>query len=101
MFEVCGEQFNGRQFGRRVRGFVGRVHGGKFIEADSARGGVCRWRVRTAGGGLGGSISTLSDSMPRVSQENDGGLGGFGGSNLPGSDSQSVVSNSFGSAVEL
>ncbi len=42
VFEICGEHFNVRQFGRRVRGFVGRVHGGKCIEADSAVGGVCR-----------------------------------------------------------
>ena len=70
VFEICGEHFNGRQFGRRVRGFVGRVHGGKFIEADSARGGVCRWRVRTASGGFGGfggSISTPSDPIADVS----------------------------------
>jgi putative DNA primase/helicase len=79
VFEICGEHFNGRQFGRRVRGFVGRVHGGKFIEADSARGGVCRWRVRTAGGGFGG----------------------FGGLNSPGSDSQAASPHGYGSAVEL
>jgi hypothetical protein len=100
-FEICGEHFNGRQFGRRVRGFVGRVHGGKFIEADSARGGVCRWRVRTAGGGfggLGGSNSTPLDSMPRVSQDADC---GFGGLNSHGSDSQSEKSHGYGSAVEV
>ena len=79
VFEICGEHFNGRQFGRRVRGFVGRVHGGKFIEADSAHGGVCRWRVRTASGGVGG----------------------FGGLNSPGSHSQSVSSHVRGSAVDL
>jgi hypothetical protein len=72
-FEICGEQFNARQFGRRVRGFVGRVLGGKYIEADTARGGVCRWRVRTVDGGFGGfggSNSTPSDSMAGVSQNN-------------------------------
>lgn len=72
VFEICGEHFNGRQFGRRVRGLVGRVHGGKFIEADSARGGVCRWRVRKASGGFGGfggSISTLSDPIAGMSQQ--------------------------------
>jgi hypothetical protein len=72
VFEICGEQFNGRQFGRRVRGFVGRVHGGKFIEADSARGGVCRWRVRTASGGFGGFDGlnlAHTDSEPHMSQQ--------------------------------
>lgn len=54
VFEICGERFNGRKFGRRVRGFVGRVWRGRFIEADSARGGVARWRVRRADGGFGG-----------------------------------------------
>lgn len=54
VFEICGERFNGRKFGRRVRGFVGRVWQGRYIEADSARGGVARWRVRHADGGFGG-----------------------------------------------
>jgi putative DNA primase/helicase len=104
VFEICGEHFNGRQFGRRVRGFVDRRHGGKFIEADSARGGVCRWRVRSASGGFGGfggSISTPSDRASCVSKDVDGGFGGFGGLNSPGSDSQSVSSHGYGSAVEL
>ncbi len=101
VFEICGEHFNGRQFGRRVRGFVGRVHGGKFIEAESAGGGVCRWRVRTASGGfggLGGLNSTPSDRASCVSQDVDG---GFGGLISPGSESQSVSSPGCGSAVEL
>ena len=100
-FEICGEHFNGRQFGRRVRGFVGRVHGGKFIEAESAGGGVCRWRVRTASGGfggLGGANSTPSDRASCVSQDVDGGLGGLFS---PVSDSQAVSSPGYGSAVEL
>ena len=71
VFEICGEHFNGRQFGRRVRGFVGRVHGGKFIEDDSAGGGVKRWRVRSAESGFGGfrgSNSPRSDLEPKLSQ---------------------------------
>jgi len=95
VFEICGEHFNGRLFGRRVRGFVGRVHGGKFIESDSAGGGVCRWRVRTASGGfggLGGLKSTPSDRASCVSQDVDGGFGGFGGLNLPQSNLETHVS---------
>ena len=72
VFEICGEHFNGRQFGRRVRGFVGRVHGGKFIDDDSAGGGVKRWRVRSAEsgfGGFGGSNSPRPDSEPVLSQD--------------------------------
>lgn len=65
VFEICGERFNGRKFGRRVRGFAERVWQGRYIEADSARGGVARWRVRRA----------------------DGGFGGFGGSNSRREDS--------------
>lgn len=63
VFEICGERFNGRTFGRRIRGYLGRVHGGKFIDASQARGGVLRYRVRPAGGGLGGFGG--SDSTPR------------------------------------
>ncbi len=101
VFEICGEHFNGRQFGRRVRGFVGRVYGGKFIEAESARGGVCRWRVRTAGGGFGGVSSTRSGQVSSVLQDVDGWLGGFEGLSSSNSDSQSVSSHGYGSVVEL
>lgn len=72
VFEICGEHFNGRQFGRRVRGFVGRVHGGKFIDDDSAGGGVKRWRVRSAESGFGGfrgSNSPRSDLGPVLLQD--------------------------------
>ena len=75
VFEICGEHFNGRQFGRRVRGFVGRVEGGKFLDVDSARGGVCRWRVRSVAGGFA-----------------DGGYGGLGGSNSAQLDLESRLS---------
>ncbi|MFY8202049.1 MAG: hypothetical protein ACOVLE_15345, partial [Pirellula staleyi] len=75
VFEICGEHFNGRQFGRRARGFVGRVHGGKFLVADSARGGVCRWRVRSVAGGFA-----------------NGGFGGLGGSNPAHLELESSVS---------
>ncbi len=71
VFEICGERFNSRKFGRRVRGFAGRVWQGRYIEADSARGGVARWRVRRA----------------------DGGFGGFGGSNSPREDSDAKCSS--------
>lgn len=70
VFEICGERFNGRKFGRRVRGFAGRVWQGRFIEADTARGGVCRWRVRRADGGFGGfggSKPPRVDSKPKCS----------------------------------
>ncbi len=75
VFEICGEHFNGKQFGRRMRGFAGRVQGGKFLESVSARGGVCRWRVRSAAGGFA-----------------DGGFGGSGGLDSAYSDLDSGLS---------
>ena len=80
VFEICGERFNGRKFGRRIRGFALRVWQGRYIEAESARGGVLRWRVRRA----------------------DGGFGGFGGSNSPREDSDAKCSpgESAASGVE-
>ncbi len=37
----------GDNLGGVFDGFAGRVHGGQFIVAESAGGGVCRWRVET------------------------------------------------------
>ena len=68
--EICGDTFNGHKFGRRVRGLSGRVCKGRFIEGDSAGGGVKRWRVRSAQsgfGGSGGAKSARSPSEPELS----------------------------------
>ncbi|MBX3421540.1 MAG: hypothetical protein KF752_08290 [Pirellulaceae bacterium] len=54
VFEICGERFEARQFGRRVRGFRKRVWEGRYIDDESAGGGVKRWRVRRVESGLGG-----------------------------------------------
>ncbi|WP_168564338.1 hypothetical protein [Crateriforma spongiae] len=125
VFEICGEHFNGKQFGRRVRQFVGRVHGGKFLDADNARGGVNRWRVRSAASGFPSGASSADDKRPNrdrleVNPSNppnqpdpigpadvDGGFGWFGGSNSGRLDPEGVSSHApnatpeGGSAVEL
>lgn len=49
--EICGDRFNARTFGRRMRSYVGRVWDGHRIEAASAMGGVKRYRVVPAGVG--------------------------------------------------
>ncbi|KLU05884.1 hypothetical protein RISK_002516 [Rhodopirellula islandica] len=70
VFEICGEHFNAHKLGRRIRGMKGRVHNGKFIDDDSAGGGVKRWRVRSAEsgfGGFGGSNSTRSELESELS----------------------------------
>ena len=54
VFEICGERFDARQFGRRVRQFRKRVWEGRYIDDESAGGGVKRWRVRRVESGLGG-----------------------------------------------
>lgn len=77
VFEICGEHFNAHKLGRRIRGMKGRVHGGKFIDDDSAGGGVKRWRVRSADSGFGGfgrSDSARSDVEPNSSPDAAGGV---------------------------
>ncbi|MFN7891057.1 MAG: primase-helicase zinc-binding domain-containing protein [Pirellula sp.] len=72
VFEICGERFDARQFGRRVRQFRKRVWEGRYIDDESAGGGVKRWRVRRVESGLGGfsgSKSARSDLEPCVSQQ--------------------------------
>ena len=44
--EICGDRFNGRKFGHRVAKLSRRVWNGRYIEGDSAGGGVKRWRIR-------------------------------------------------------
>jgi putative DNA primase/helicase len=65
VFEICGEKFDARQFGRRVRQFKGRVWEGRYIDDESAGGGVRRWRVRRVGSGFSGfSRSKSARSNP-------------------------------------
>ncbi len=52
--ETCGDKFNAKRFGRRLRSFTGRVWKGRKIVADDTHGGVKRWAVRSVGGGVGG-----------------------------------------------
>lgn len=70
VLEICGDRFNGRKFGRRVRGLAGRVCDGKYIDGNEAGGGVKRWRVRSAAGGFGGfggSVSPRREADPKLS----------------------------------
>lgn len=71
--EICGEKFNGRVLGRRLRGFVGRVWQGRYLEGHSAHGGVVRWRVRDASGGFGGfgGLSTTQKNENAVCLHSD------------------------------
>lgn len=52
--EVCGDRFNSRSFGRRLRSYVGRNWEGRHIHAENAHGGVIKWRVRSVNGGFEG-----------------------------------------------
>lgn len=72
VFEICGEHFNAHKLGRRIRRMKGRVHGGKFIDDDSAGGGVKRWRVRSADSGFGRSDSARSEVEPKSSPDASG-----------------------------
>ncbi|MFN7878230.1 MAG: primase-helicase zinc-binding domain-containing protein [Pirellula sp.] len=71
VFEICGEKFDARKFGRRIRQFKQRVWEGRFIDDESAGGGVKRWRVRRVASGLrgfSGSKSTGSNEDSDKSQ---------------------------------
>ena len=73
--EICGERFNSRRVGRTLSGFTQRVHEGKFISAETVRGGVKCWRIKTADEGFGGfeglQTSTATAQHPSTkSQEN-------------------------------
>jgi hypothetical protein len=74
VFEICGERFDARQFGRRVRQYKNRVWEGRYIDDESAGGGVKRWRVRRFESGLGGFSglkSTLSNPDSGLSQTDE------------------------------
>ncbi|GAB5517219.1 primase-helicase zinc-binding domain-containing protein [Rhodopirellula baltica] len=82
VFEICGERFNAHKLGRRIRGMKGRVHGGKFIDNESAGGGVKRWRVRLAEsgfGGLRGSVAPQPGADPSLSPDEANTKPSFGG----------------------
>lgn len=88
--EVCGERFNAKRFGKRLRSFANRTWEGRQIVFQSGHGGVLRWSVRTvsaAGGGFhadaggfgGFDISETHHSATRnfVDENAVGGFGGF------------------------
>lgn len=52
---ICGQKFDTRRFGNRVKEFQNRVHCGKRIVATSAIGGVKRYRVESIESGSSGS----------------------------------------------
>jgi hypothetical protein len=70
--EVCGDKFNSRSFGKRLKSYEDRVYDGRYLKSEKAGGGVLRWRVRPVDGGFGwfcGSNSAHSDLESRVSQQ--------------------------------
>jgi hypothetical protein len=52
--EVCGDRFNAKSFGRKLRSFQGRTVEGWQIRSESAGKGVKKWRVVPSKGCLGG-----------------------------------------------
>lgn len=44
--EICGDRFNAKRFGRRLRSYVGRTWEGRRIVSQMSHGGVMRWAVR-------------------------------------------------------
>lgn len=66
--EICGERFNTRKFGRRLRNLSGRVWKGQFIEGKADRTGVQRWRIRQANAGFAGFEGSLGGDS-QASQE--------------------------------
>lgn len=52
--EICGERFNARRFGRRLRSYIDRIWEGRKITCEKGHGKVNRWAVRPANGGFGG-----------------------------------------------
>lgn len=52
--EICGDRFNARRFGRRLRSNVDRIWEGRKITCEKGHGKVNRWAVRPANGGLDG-----------------------------------------------
>ncbi|WP_231963197.1 toprim domain-containing protein [Symmachiella macrocystis] len=75
--EICGDRFNGRTFGRRVRGLSGRVWQGQFIESKPAGGGVKRWRVRNVESGFDGFSGTGLSSSDTKTKCEQGELSGL------------------------
>lgn len=70
--EVCGDKFNSRSFGKRLKSYEGRVYDGRYLKSKTAGGGVLRWRVRHVDSGFGGSSefnSPQSDLETRVSPQ--------------------------------
>ncbi len=66
--EICGDRFNGRRFGKKLKSFVGRPWEGRKIYGESSHGKVMRWMVKKSGMvGMGGSakltLTRVSDSF--------------------------------------
>lgn len=112
VFEICGERFDARKFGRRLRQYKKRVWEGRYIDDESAGGGVKRWRVRRVESEFDGSSEAKSARVNHASEmsqanetirpnplENDSGQNADGG--LSGLDrSNSIQSdNDFGSLL--
>lgn len=52
--EICGDRFNAKKFGRRLRGYVGRAWEGRKIASEPGHNNVKRWKVKPAADGFGG-----------------------------------------------
>lgn len=61
--EICGDRFNAKRFGRRLRSYVGRTWDGRRIVAETTHGGVARWSVRLADRWFG-EFGECSDPQP-------------------------------------
>lgn len=73
---ICGDRFNARRFGRRMRSYIGRNCDGQKIESEKGHGGVNRWTVQpvdNAFGGFGGFHHTQSSHSAVVCVPNSAG----------------------------
>ncbi len=64
--EICGDRFNGKRFGKKLKSFIGRTWGGRKISREPGRGNVSRWSVKTVGSvGMSGFANS---TLTRVSE---------------------------------
>jgi hypothetical protein len=64
--EVCGDRFNAKRFGRRLRSFMGRTWEGRRIVCKDGHGGVKRWTVRPVGVEDGGLVGLVGFANPML-----------------------------------
>lgn len=64
--EICGGRFNAQRFGNQVRSLKGRVWQGRYIDSETAHGGVARWVIKRVNGGDGWGGGSDSPAIQKV-----------------------------------